>query len=91
MPKIVKWYFASIKEYLEELNILSERNFQRYADLPAFIMDKLNKGITLTYFSDFMLIVFDYYEEEAKSIPPFCNSVPHLLQLHLFDIFDENY
>ena len=39
----------------------------------------------------FFSIVLDFYKEEAKKIPPFCNSVPHILLLHLFDKFDEHY
>ena len=39
----------------------------------------------------FMTIAMEQYPEEAKKIPPFCNSVPHILQLHLFDPFDEVY
>lgn len=39
----------------------------------------------------FMSIAMDYYEEESKKIPPFCNSVPHILLLHLFDRYDEQY
>ena len=39
----------------------------------------------------FMSIVFDYYSEESTLIPPFCNSIPHILQLHLFDRYDEVY
>lgn len=42
-------------------------------------------------FHHFMTIVMERYPEEAKKIPPFCNSVPHILQLHLFDPFDEVY
>lgn len=39
----------------------------------------------------FMSIVMDYYPEESNNIPPFCNSIPHILQLHLFDKYDEVY
>ena len=39
----------------------------------------------------FFTIVCNQYPEEAKKIPPFCNSVPHILLLHLFDKFDEQY
>lgn len=39
----------------------------------------------------FFTIVCDKYQEEARKIPPFCNSVPHILLLHLFDNFNENY
>ena len=37
----------------------------------------------------FMSIVLDHYSEEMEKIPPYCNSVPHILQLHLFDKYDE--
>lgn len=39
----------------------------------------------------FFSIAFKRYPEEAKKIPPFCNSVPHILLLHLFDDYDEQY
>lgn len=39
----------------------------------------------------FFTIVCDKYPEEAKKIPPFCNSIPHILLLHLFDKYDEQY
>lgn len=38
-----------------------------------------------------MSIVMDYYPEESKKIPPFCNSIPHILLLHLFDPYNEQY
>lgn len=31
-----------------------------------------------------------FYEDDYKRIPPFCNSVPHILLLHLFDEYDES-
>lgn len=39
----------------------------------------------------FMSIVMDYYEDESKRIPPFDNSIPHILLLHLLDQYDEQY
>ena len=39
----------------------------------------------------FFTIACEYYSEEAKKIPPFCNSIPHILLLHLFDPYDEQY
>lgn len=42
-------------------------------------------------FHQFFTIACQYYLEEAKRIPPFCNSVPHILLLHLFDSFDDTY
>ncbi len=39
----------------------------------------------------FFSIVCDKYSEEVKRIPPFCNSVPHILLLHLFEQFDESF
>lgn len=50
-----------------------------------------------TYMVDYFLIhqffsiAAKRYKEEAKRIPPFCNSVPHILLLHLFDEYDEQY
>ena len=39
----------------------------------------------------FMSIVMDLYDDESKQIPPFCNSIPHILQLHIFETYDEQY
>ena len=39
----------------------------------------------------FFSYVSEYYSEEYKSVPPFCNSIPHILLLHLFDEYDEQY
>lgn len=39
----------------------------------------------------FITIAMDFYKEDASKIPPFCNSVPHILLLHLFDKYDEEY
>lgn len=50
--------------------------------------NRLNEYFLLHHF---MSIVLDFYSEDAKSIPPFCNSVPHILLLHLFDKYDEQY
>ena len=184
MPLIVKHCYASLKENLKdwEIILLTEQNYKEYAVFPDFITNKLQKGITLTHFSDllrlellkrhgglwidstvlctsgdvpksitnsdlfvfrpqkpgsdgasiyisswfmwaksnnriimatqamlydywqkndtltdyyllhyFMSIAFDYYKEDAKEIPAFCNSVPHLLQLHFFEPYDEDY
>lgn len=43
------------------------------------------------FFHKFFTIACEVYSEEAIKIPPFCNSVPHILQLHLFDKFDDDY
>lgn len=184
MPEIVKRCYASVKECVKdwEIVLLTEKNYRDYAEFPDYIMDKLQKGITLTHFSDllrlellirygglwmdatvlctsgdipksilnsdlfvfrpqkpgadgkatsmsswlmwaksnnhilmttqvllynywkknnslseyfllhhFMTIAMEHNSEEAKKIPPFCNSIPHILQLHLFDPFDEVY
>lgn len=184
MPELVKRCYASVKECMKdwEIVLLTEENYQDYAEFPDYITDKLQKGITLTHFSDllrlellirygglwmdatvlctgsnipksilnsdlfvfrpqkpgadgkatsmsswlmwaksnnhilmttqtllysywqknnslseyfllhhFMTIAMEHNPEEAKKIPPFCNSVPHILQLHLFDPFDEVY
>lgn len=37
----------------------------------------------------FMSIVLEYYEESWKSIPPACNSAPHMLLLRLFEPYNE--
>lgn len=50
--------------------------------------NRLNEYFLLHYF---MSIVMDFFPEESSIIPPFCNSVPHILQLHLFDKFDDDY
>lgn len=42
-------------------------------------------------FHQFFTIACQCYPEEAKRIPPFCNSVPHILLLHLFDSYDDTY
>lgn len=185
MPDIVKKCYESVKCNLKdwEIILLTENNYQEYAELPDYIVEKLQKGIiTLTHFSDllrlallirhgglwidatvlctsgdipqsilksdlfvyrpqkpgadgkattisswlmwaktnnrilmatqtllysywktnnrlneyfllhhFMSIVLDYYSEDAKRIPPFCNSVPHILLLHLFEKYDDQY
>lgn len=184
MPLIVKHCFVSLKENLKdwEIVLLTEQNYKEYTDIPVYITNNLQKGITLTHFSDllrlellkrhgglwidatvlctscdvpksilksdlfvyrpqkpgsdgasiylsswlmwarsnnriigatqamlyeywkknetltdyyllhyFMSIAFDYYKEDAKAIPAFCNSVPHLLQLHFFEQYDDYY
>lgn len=184
MPPLVRKCYESVIENLKdwEIVLLSEKNYQQYAVFPIYIHEKLQKGITLTHFSDllrlellikhgglwldstvlctssnipqsvlksdlfmfrpqkpgadgkaitmsswlmwassnnrilmatqamlynywqkhdslcdyfllhhFMSIVLDFYSEEAKKIPPFCNSVPHILLLHLFDKYNDLY
>lgn len=39
----------------------------------------------------FFTIACEYYPEEAKRIPPFCSSIPHILLLHLFEQYDKQY
>lgn len=39
----------------------------------------------------FFSIVCQHYPEDAKRIPPFCNSTPHILLLHLFEQYDSEY
>ena len=41
------------------------------------------------FFHKFFTIACETYPNDAAKIPPFCNSVPHILQLHLFDKYDE--
>lgn len=184
MPPLVRKCYDSVRENMKdwEIVLLSEKNYQQYAEFPIYIHEKLQKGITLTHFSDllrlellirhgglwldatvlctngeipmsilkselfvyraqkpgadgkattmsswlmwaktnnrilmgtqamlyaywkknkrldeyfllhhFMTIAMDFYKEDASKIPPFCNSVPHILLLHLFDKYDENY
>lgn len=184
MPFLVNKCYESLEQNLKdwEIVLLTQKNFQQYAEFPSYISDKLQKGITLTHFSDllrlellikygglwldatvlctsgdipksilnselfvyrsqkpgadgkaitmsswlmwaksnnrilmatqamlyaywernnelseyfllhhFMTIAMDFYKEDASKIPPFCNSVPHILLLHLFDKYDENY
>lgn len=39
----------------------------------------------------FMTIAMEYFSDESQIIPPFCNSTPHILLLHLFESYDEQY
>ena len=39
----------------------------------------------------FLSIVCDRNPNITNKIPPFCNSIPHILQLHLFDEYNETY
>ena len=39
----------------------------------------------------FFTIACNYYPEEARKIPPFSNSVPHILLLHIFESYDNDY
>lgn len=39
----------------------------------------------------FFTIACNYYPEEARKIPPFSNSIPHILLLHLFERYDNQY
>lgn len=38
----------------------------------------------------FFTIACSFYEDDYKRIPSFCNSVPHILLLHLFDEYNED-
>lgn len=51
----------------------------------------LKKDYMVDYFllHHFFAIACNRYPNDAKRIPQYCNSVPHILQLHLFDKFDE--
>lgn len=51
----------------------------------------LKKEYMVDYFllHHFFSIVCKRYSDDSKKIPPFCNSVPHILQLHLFDQYDD--
>lgn len=39
----------------------------------------------------FFSIVCNRFPEDVNKIPPFCNSIPHILLLHLFDKYDKEY
>lgn len=39
----------------------------------------------------FFSIVCNRYPSDSNKVPPFCNSIPHILQHHLFDKYDETY
>ena len=184
MPPLVRKCYESVKKNMKdwEIILITEKNYLQYADFPTYILEKLQKGITLTHFSDllrlellikhgglwldatvlctngeipmsilssdlfvyrtqkpgadgkaitmsswlmwaktnhrilmatqamlyaywkknnklneyfllhhFMTITMDFYKEDASKIPPFCNSIPHILLLHLFDQYDEQY
>lgn len=41
-------------------------------------------------FHHFFSIACRHYPEEYQKIPPFCNSVPHILQLHFFQPFNQD-
>ena len=184
MPPLVRKCYESVKKNMKdwEIILITEKNYLQYADFPTYILEKLQKGITLTHFSDllrlellikhgglwldatvlctneeipmsilssdlfmyrtqkpgadgkattmsswmmwaktnnrilmatqsmlyaywkknnelndyfllhhFMTIAMDFYKDDATKIPPFCNSIPHILLLHLFDQYDEQY
>ena len=52
---------------------------------------KNSKLVDYFLLHQFFTIASNRYSEEAKKIPPFCNSVPHILLIHLFDVYDEQY
>lgn len=39
----------------------------------------------------FFSIACERYPEEAQKMPPYCNSIPHILLLHLFNEYDAQY
>lgn len=39
----------------------------------------------------FFSIACERYPEETQKIPPYCNSIPHILLLHLFNEYDAQY
>lgn len=53
--------------------------------------EKNNSLVDYFLLHHFMSIVMEYYPEESNKISPFCNSIPHILQLHLFDKYDDVY
>lgn len=50
---------------------------------------KNTKMVDYFLLHDFLSIVLDFYPEEWGKIVPFDNATPHLLQLRLFDPYDE--
>ncbi len=80
--------------YLSSWIMWAKTNNRLLLATQAMLYEYWQKNSSLTDYyllHYFMSIVFDRYEEEAKRIPPLCNSVPHLLQLHFFEKFDEDY
>ena len=56
-PEIVKLCYKSIEEHFpdKEIRVLTEKNYKEYVQFPAYIMEKLEKGIiTKTHFSDLL-------------------------------------
>lgn len=52
---------------------------------------KHNRLIVYFLLHHFFSYVIEYYYKDYKKVPPFCNSTPHILLLHLFDEYDELY
>lgn len=52
---------------------------------------KNNKMDDYYLLHQFFSIVCNKYPEEVRKIPPFCNSLPHVLLLHFFDNYNEQY
>lgn len=73
--------------YSKTNNILLEMTLHMLYDY----WKKNDSLIDYFIFHHFFTIACNHYPEEAKKIPPFCNSIPHILQLHLFDQYDETY
>lgn len=63
--------------------LLTQKLLYKYWEKNTYLVD---------YFllHHFFAISCEHFEEEARKIPPFDNSIPHLLLLHLFDEYDEN-
>lgn len=51
---------------------------------------KSNQLIDYFLFHHFFTIASSRFPLEAAKIPPFCNTVPHILLLHFFDKYDED-
>lgn len=60
-------------------------------DLLYNYWQKNTKMVDYFLLHQFFSIVCAHFPEEAIKIPPFTNSTPHILLLHLFDRFDEQY
>lgn len=54
MPPIVKICFNSLKKHAKDIPVilLTKDNFYKYIDLPDYILNKINKEITITHLSD---------------------------------------
>lgn len=52
---------------------------------------KMNSLVDYFLIHQFFSISCSCYPEISKNVPPYCSSIPHILLLHLFDQYDEQY